>query len=187
MIVTADVLVRHHFSVADFHRMGEVGILPADRRVELIEGDCIAMAPMGSWHIVRLTALHEQLVLALAGRAVVSSQIPVQLGNYSEPEPDIVVLRHPLSRYETRPPATGDVHWLVEIADSTARSDREVKVPLYARHGIPEVWLLDREAGRLVVYREPGAGGYGQVREYRDSGVSPLAFADVVVEVGKLL
>lgn len=185
--MTNDTLVRHHFSVADFHRMGEMGILPADRRLELIEEDCIAMAPMGSWHIVRLTALQEQLILALAGRAVVSSRIPVQLDDYSEPEPDIVVLRHPLTRYETRSPGADDVHFLVEIADTTARSDREVKVPLYARYGIPEVWLLDRQEARLMVYREPGAGVYGQARELRGGSVSPLAFPDVVVEVGKLL
>lgn len=185
--MTTDSLARHHFSVTDFHRMSEMGILPADRRVELIEGDCIAMAPMGSWHIVRLTALQEQLVLALAGRAVVSSQIPIQLGTYSEPEPDIVVLHHPLSRYETRPPGAGDVHFLVEIADSTARSDQEVKVPLYARHGIPEVWLLDREGAKLMVYREPGAGAYRDVKEWRGGSLAPQAFPHVIVKVETLL
>jgi len=185
--MTADTLARHRFSIADFHRMAELGILPSDRRLELIEGDCVTVAPMGSWHMVRLTALQEQLVLALSGRAVVSSQIPIRLGNYSEPEPDIVVLRYPLSRYETTPPGAADVHWLVEIADTTARSDREVKVPLYARHGIPEMWLLDRQAGSLTVHREPRGESYGQVTTVYGGSISPLAFADVGVEVGTLL
>lgn len=158
------LVIRHHLlTVDDYHKMAEAGILGEDDRVELIEGELIEMAPIGSNHagaVIRLVAL---LSSALAGRALISPQNPVRLGGYSEPQPDITVLRFRNDFYRTSHPQPEDVLLLIEVADTTIRYDRDVKIPLYARAGIPEVWLIDLQQERVEIYLQPSSEGYRQI------------------------
>lgn len=178
----------YRFTVEQYHRLGEASVLPVEDRVELIEGRLIEMAPMGSWHAYVVNRLNEGLVLGLAGRAFVSVQSPLVLGNLSEPEPDIALLHPPAGRYRDRLPGPADVWLLIEVADTTLHYDLETKVPLYARHGIPEVWVVAREARRVTVCREPlvEAGRYRQVQTVADGALSPGAFPEVGLEVAEL-
>jgi Uma2 family endonuclease len=159
----ATLIDRWHFTVADYHRMGETGILGAGDRVELIEGEIVAMPPIGSPHGGRVNRLNRLLSAALGDRAVLSPQNPIVLGEHSEPEPDLAVLRPRADFYTESHPQAADALLLIEVADSSIAYDLQVKVPLYARHGIPEVWVVDipdrrvfrfsrlsREAGRYL-------------------------------------
>ena len=155
--------IRHLLTTHDFHRMGEVGIFSEDDRVELIEGELIDMAPIGSLHagtVMRLTSLFNQ---ALDGRAILSPQNPVLLAERSEPQPDIAVLRNRADFYRNFHPAPEDILLLVEVADTSLDYDRDIKMPLYARHGIPEVWLVDLNARHLEVHRHPTRRGYREL------------------------
>ena len=155
--------VRHLLSVHDFHRMGEAGILAGDDRIELMDGGLIDMAPIGSAHAGMVMRLSQRLTLALAGRALVSSQNPVRLDERSEPQPDIAVLRNRRDFYQESHPGPTDVLLIIEIADSSLDYDRDVKVPLYARRGVPEVWLVDLNARHVSIYRRPDGGAYREV------------------------
>ena len=174
---------RHRFSVADFHRMAAVGILSPDDRVELIEGELIRMAPMGNWHAFVVSELHRLLLLGLGERAVVRSQTPLVLGTDSEPEPDVLVLRRRDDQYRDALPEARDVQLLVAVADTTLEVDRGVKLSLYARHGVPEVWIVNRRERQVEMHRQPVAGRYGDVRLRRTGLVAPADFPGLAIAV----
>ena len=176
------------WTVHDYHKMGEIGILRHDDRVELIEGEIVTMPPIGHDHAGGTNRLNMLFAPQLGGRAIVSVQNPVRLSETSEPQPDLLLLRPEPAFYATRKAKPDDVLLLVEISDSTLRHDRDVKVPLYARAGIPEVWLLDLRNDRLRVYREPDEGEYRQVTVLtRGDKIAPLAFPDLTLTVDGLL
>lgn len=158
-----DLLHRHQLTVADYHRMGEADILPEDSRVELIEGEIIDMSPIGSRHAGTVLQLSRILNLAAGRAALVSTQNPVVLGMHSEPEPDIMLLHSREDFYKSSHPQPGDILLIVEVAESSLNYDRQIKIPLYARHGIPEVWLVDIEAKQLCLFLRPGANAYQDV------------------------
>lgn len=180
--------LRKQFTVAEYHTMLEAGILHEDSRVELIEGEIWQMPPIGSYHaggVNRLTAL---LLDLLRGRALVSVQNPVRLSDLSEPQPDFAVLRSRDDYYSSQHPAAADVLLLIEVADSSLEFDRGRKANLYARHGIPEVWLQDLRNAALIVLRDPSSQGYRDVKFFhRGERLSPLAFPDLVIEVDAIL
>ena len=179
--------VQHLLTVGDFYKMGEAGILGPDDRVELIEGALIDMAPIGSPHAGMVTRLNNLFVQALAGRAVLSPQNPVRLGEYSEPQPDLSVLRAREDFYADAHPGPADVLLLIEVADTSVRFDRETKVPLYARHGVPEVWLIDLNARRVEVYRAPTGGAYRErLFPENTETLAPSLLPDVEVALGAL-
>ena len=155
-----DLPRRHRLTVDDYYRMAEVGILDPEARVELIDGEIIDMAPPGSPHAGTVTYLTEVLMRAVDGRAIVLVQNPVRLSQYSEPQPDLALLRPRDDFYRERHPRADDVLLIVEVAASSLRFDRKTKLPLYARHGIPEMWLVDLGGRRLVRYRAPQHGLY---------------------------
>ena len=180
-------VTRRPLSVAEYHRMGEVGILGEHDRVELIEGELVAMSPIGSYHTGTVIALTEALVLALAGRARVSVQSPVQLDEFSEPEPDFAVLRLRPDGYRDALPGAADVLLLIEVADSSLHYDRAVKHALYARHGIPEFWIVNLNAAEVEVCRDPRADGYASIERFgRDASVEPALLPGVAVELAVL-
>jgi Uma2 family endonuclease len=156
---------RHRLSVADYYRMAEVGILAPDARVELIDGEIIDMAPIGSRHNATVNRLAEILKSAAGDTVIVQAQGSISLGAFSEPEPDIALLRRRGDFYWSAQPGAADIVLIVEVAGSSLAYDRDVKVPLYARHGIPEVWLIDIETQRLKRYREPSRNGYALADE----------------------
>jgi len=149
-----------HFTVADYHRMGEVGILREDDRVELIEGEIVAMPPIGSSHGGRVNRLNRLLGAAVGDRAVLSPQNPIVLGERSESEPDLAILRARPDFYTASHPRAEDAHLLVEVAESSLDYDLQVKVPLYAWYGIPEVWVVDIPHQQVLRFRRPEAGRY---------------------------
>lgn len=181
-------LTRRKLDVADYHRMAEAGILGEDDRVELIEGELIEMAPIGSPHAGTVNGLTHLLVRAVGDRAVVAVQNPVRLGPYSEPQPDVALLRPRADSYRGATPITADVLLLIEVADRSLRYDRTVKLPLYARHGISEVWLIDLESRTVEVHREPAGDAYAMAsRAVPGGSLEPallpgvrLAVADIV-------
>jgi len=158
-------LKRYHFNVAEFYRMADAGILTEDDRVELIEGEIIEMSPTGSRHAACVERVN-RLLNRLAGEdAIVRVQSPVRLNDFSEPQPDVTLLRPREDFYERAHPAPGDVLLVVEVADTSAAYDRGVKVSLYARSVIPEMWLVDLSREKIEVYAQPAGGSYQQMAE----------------------
>lgn len=182
-------VARRRLDVNEYRRMGEAGILHEDDRVELIEGVLVEMAAVGGPHIGVVIRLNRLLPPLVAGRAEVSVQNPVRLGDHSEPEPDIALLRPRADDYGSGlPPLAEDVLLLIEVSDSTLRYDRTVKQPLYARHSIPEVWVVDLQGGVVEVCRGPSKEGYGSVtREGRGAVLEPAGLPGVRVGVDEVL
>ena len=182
------VQAQHRFSVGDYYRMAETGVLKPDDRVELLDGRIIDMSPIGPFHggsVNRLIRLFGKLS---NGRWLVSAQNPVHLDDYSEPQPDLMLLKPATDDYTSRHPVPDDVFLLIEVADSSLQLDREEKLPAYGRAGIREVWILNLSDKTLEVYRDPHFAGYSSNRTLRAGDkASPLAFADASVDVGELL
>jgi Uma2 family endonuclease len=154
--------LRRLLTVDEYHRMGEAGILTDDDRVELIEGELVAMAPIGSEHVAATNALNHLLVLAVGDLGIVSVQNPVRLTRHSEPQSDFAVLK-PRDDYWTTLPRPEDTMLAVEVANTSLDYDRNVKLALYARSGIPEVWIVNLAAAEVEVYRSPVADSYTSV------------------------
>ena len=155
-----------------------------DERIELIDGLLVAVSPQGPLHAEAVTRLNTLLLPRLLGRATVRIQLPLGVGPVSEPEPDVAVVS--LATYSHAHPEAA--HLVVEVADSSVATDRLIKSRLYARHGIPEYWLLDLRRRSVEVFRAPQEGIYTDVFSADEAGhVSPLAFPDVVLSVRDLL
>jgi len=162
---------RHRLTLADYHRLGEAGILNEDDRVELLEGQLVDMSPIGPRHALAVEALNDLLVRAVGGRAWLKPQNPIELDDGSEPQPDIALVRRPWQGYPTAHPRPGDVFLLVEVADSSLEVDRGAKLELYAKAGIPELWIVDLTTDGVFVYRNPSGDRYRTVTRIEPSGV----------------
>ena len=158
---------RYRFTVDEFARMGEAGIFTEDDRVELIDGEIVAMAPIGPLHAGLVSRLNQLIVTRVAGRAHVSVQNPVRLDPHTEPQPDLVVARPRKTFYTDRHPEPGDILLVVEVADSSLGYDRTEKAPRYGRAGIPELWIVDAAAAAVTAHTEPGPEGYATRRVLR--------------------
>ena len=178
---------RRRFTVKEYYSLADVGILDRDARVELIEGDILEMPPIGPAHADVVTRLSTALTLAVGDRAQVRTQLPVRLGETSEPEPDICVVT-PRDVYYHRHPEPDDVLLVVEVSETSATYDRVKKGRLYSRSWVPEYWLIDIAAGTLEVYRSPGPEGYTEKAEHRKGArVSPQGLPDVAIDPGDVL
>ena len=166
------VIRRHRYTVDEYYRMGDSGILKQGDRVELIEGEIVDMVPVGSAHVGVVNRLNRLLVQALGDRAIVSVQNPVRLSAFSEPEPDIALLRPRDDFYSGAHPGPTNVLLIIEVSDSSLDYDRDVKLPLYARHEIPVVWLIDIQRKQLLVFRSPTREGYRDQLVFTSSEVS---------------
>jgi Uma2 family endonuclease len=181
-------VAKHRFTVDEYHRMAAAGILGEDDRVELIEGEIIEMSPIGSGHAARVKRLNRLLVRRLGDRAIVQVQDPVVLGRFSEPGPDLAVLKPRDDFYAERHPQPADTLLVVEVADSSRAFDRTVKAPLYARHGIPEMWVVDVIDQVVEIYRRPLRGAYREVaRCGRTQRVTMAAFPRLSFRVADIL
>ena len=173
---------RHRLDVDEYHCMAEAGIFGDNKRIELIDGDLIDMAPIGQGHAGVVNGLTEALFVACAGRATVSPQNPVRIDRSSEPQPDLAVLRRRADFYVTgEPPGPADVLLLIEVADSSLRFDRTVKLPLYARAGIAEFWLVDLKRRVVDVYRAPSGDSYAEATTHRPGDSLALVLAPEIV------
>jgi Uma2 family endonuclease len=178
----------HRFTVEDYERMGSVGIIREDARVELLDGQVITMSPIGPPHGGCVTATSRLLTFRAGERAIVMVQSAVRLDRHSEPEPDIAVVRPRPDCYRTSHATPPDMFLLIEVGDSSARFDREIKAPMYARAGVPELWLVDLLAEEVQVCRAPGLAGYADVStRRRGERLSPSALPDVVITVDEIL
>lgn len=188
-ILDEEILVRRRrFTVDEYYRMAEAGVLHEDDRVELIDGEVISMSPIGNRHGAAVDRLTELLVLRLAPRATVKVQNPLRIDQHSEPQPDLVVARRREDFYAAGHPRPDDTLLVVEVGDTSARFDRVVKAPLYARSGVPEVWLVDVVADEVRVLRAPGPEGYtDDAVKRRGEVISPGAFPDLVLRVDDVL
>jgi Uma2 family endonuclease len=166
---------RHRITVEEYHRMAEVGLLAPDARVELIEGAIVDMPPIGSRHASVVSRLDKLLLYAVGERAITRCQLPIRLSELSEPQPDLALVAPLEDYYEHRLPTAADTLLIVEVSDTTLRYDRHTKLPLYARHGVPECWLFDTEVRQLHVFRNPAAGAYGEMISTHSPGVIPIS------------
>jgi Uma2 family endonuclease len=178
-------IVRFRFTTDEYEQMIAAGILTEEDRVELIEGEIIEMSPIGDDHVFAANNLTELFVTKLSGRAVVSIQNPIRLSARSRPQPDVALWR-PTKRRSL--PGLDDILLLIEISDSILAFDRDVKLPLYAKAGIEEVWIVNLVDDRIEVYRQPSEEGYRSV-EFAgpDDVVSSLSFPGVELSVEAIL
>ena len=176
-------------TVEEYQRMAEVGILHPDEKVELIAGQIIRkMSPQGSPHAAAITRTNRLFSKGLGDNVLVRLQLPVRLNDFSEPEPDLAVVKADTLDYDDHHPTAEDVYLIVEIADRTLKSDLTVKQKDYARSGIKDYWVLDVNNRRLYVYREPTKSGYQQemILEEDDS-IASRQFPDCVIRVAEML
>jgi Uma2 family endonuclease len=158
--VATPTFTLHKFTVEKYRRMGEAGIFPPDARVELIEGEVVKMSPLGKRHAACVARLNRTLTLSLQQVALVWTQNPIDLNEYSEPQPDLALLKPRDDFYERAHPKPEDIPIIIEVSDSTLEYDRRVKVPLYARAGIPEVWIVNLADERVEMFADPSGGAY---------------------------
>ena len=181
-------LARRRFTVDEYHRMARTGILTEADRVELIEGEIIQLTPIGQRHAACVAQLTRRLIHALGDRALVWPRNPVRLPRDTEPQPDVTLLRPRPDDYFRHPANPEDVLLLIEVADISYRYDRGVKLPLYARAGVPEVWIIDLTHEVVEIHRQPGPRGYGSTHRVERGGtLTPLAFDDVVLAAANIL
>jgi len=167
--------------------MVAAGVLTKYDRIELIEGEMFDMAPMGTRHSVMTSRLHEMFVLAVGRSATVVGGGPVNLGDFSEPQPDLMLLKRRADFYSGKIPEAADVLLLIEVSDSSLAYDQSVKSGLYARYGVAEYWVVDIEGKRVVTYREPAAAKYGHQADFTAAAtVAAQAFPDIKINVGDL-
>ena len=168
--------------------MAETGVLKPAARVELLDGQIIDMSPIGPFHgglVIRLIRLFNKLS---RGRWIISAQNPLRLGDHSEPQPDVMLLKPATDDYTSRHPQPDDVFLLIEVSDTTVDYDREEKLPAYARAGIGEVWIVNLVEQTIEVYREPHFTGYGAKTILRAGDQArPQAFPNDAVDVAELL
>jgi Uma2 family endonuclease len=153
-------VLRRLFAVDEFHRMAEAGVFGDADRLELVDGEVVQMTPIGSRHAGCVMSLNDWFGQHVQARAIVSVQNPVVLSEQTEVYPDIALLKRRSDFYSHSLPRPADVLLIVEVADTTADYDRQVKLPRYARVGIPEVWVLDLPQGAIDVYRQPAGAAY---------------------------
>ncbi len=182
------VQTQHRFSVKDYYRMAETGVLRPDARVELLDGRIIDMSPIGPFHGGVTKYLNKLFSAAANGRWLTQVQDPVHLDDHSEPEPDLALLKPAADFYRRRHPQPEDVFLLVEVSDATLATDQEDKLPAYGRAGIAEVWIVNLNELTVEVYRDPNFAGYAAKTILRAGDqASPQAFPDTAVDVAELL
>lgn len=181
-------LQKRKFIVKEYHQMAEFGILKEDDRVELIAGEIVQMAPIGIPHagcVRRLDMIFNNL---LRGKVIVDTQNPINLSYDSEPEADLILLRWRDDCYAEKHPQPEDILLLIEVADSTIKYDREIKIPLYAENGIYEVWLIDINQQLVEVYRQAEGNIYQNVQQFfRGDNLTIEAFNDINLTVNEIL
>jgi Uma2 family endonuclease len=183
-----DTVAFRRFSAEEYHRLGEIGVLGARERVELLDGFLIDMPPIGYRHEYVSSTLANLIVRAVGAGEIIRTNSPISLSTNSEPQPDVIVLQAPPTRYRDRLPGPADVLLLIEVADSSRAYDRGPKAQVYADAGIEELWIVDLVAAELLVLREPRAEGYAStVVLRRGDRISPTRLPSVVVEVSAFL
>ncbi len=179
---------RYRFTVDQYHRMDEAGVFPPDCRVELVDGEIFEMSPISPWHSGVVNRLNHRFVTGLGERAVVHPQNPTIVDRHSEPQPDLMLLKPRADFYDTTHPTPKDALLVVEVAHTSLAHDRQRKVPLYAKRGVSEVWIVNRRADAIEVFRDPSARGYReQFKRVRGEEIAPAASPDLRLSVDDVL
>ncbi|MFO1039921.1 MAG: Uma2 family endonuclease [Geminicoccaceae bacterium] len=179
--------LRHRFDVEAYHRMGEAGVFAPGDRVELIEGEIVDMAPIGSGHGGTLNRLGRLAAWAVAeGRVLASTQNPLRLDAHNEPQPDLMLLRPRPDDYRDAHPTAADVLLLVEVAESSLAFDRGPKLALYARHAVPEVWIVDLAGRAVEIFRSPRPAGYAERLRLTEGTAVPVLVPGLSIDVAAL-
>lgn len=181
----SEVTVRR-FDVEAYHRMGEAGIFTGEDRVELVDGRIVEMSPIGAAHANCIVWITRHLVNHFGSDAAVHVQNPLRVSQHDEVQPDLVVARSGLPRQQMLSPR--DVILVIEVSDTTLRYDRNVKLPLYARAGIGEFWIVDLQGMAIERHSEPAEGGYQvSLRVERGREIESLAAPGLLFSVGEVL
>ena len=182
------VPTRRRFTIHDYHRMADAGVLAPDERVELLDGEIVEMSPIGSRHAGIVDRLNMLFARRLGHHVIVRVQNPIVLDDYSEPQPDLTLLRARPDYYVGAHPRPADVLLAIEVMDSSASYDRSLKLPLYARKRLRELWLVDLPGAAVDVYRRPTASGYREhQRLTRGQRLTALAFPRIHFRVADIL
>jgi Uma2 family endonuclease len=174
---------RHRLTVDQYLRMGVLGLFAPEARVELIEGEVFDMVPIGDGHNGKVDRLNRILTVAVRERAIVRTQGSIRLGEFSMPQPDLALLAPREDFYESGGPSPADILLVVEVSDSTLRFDCDVKLPLYARHGIPEAWIVDVQRRELRVCRTPRDGNYVEQDVVAAGGISLVGLPGLLLDL----
>jgi len=186
--VVQDWIPRHRITVDEYYRMAEVGLLPPDARVELIEGEIIDMPPIGSTHGGTVMQLDRLMTRAVGDEAYVFVQSAVRLSTSSEPLPDIALVKPRADFYKKKHPTASDTLLIVEVSETSLRYDRQIKIPLYARHGLPEVWIVDLSGGKIHFFRSLEDNAYTQITSAAQPGLVALpGLPGMQVDLSELL
>jgi Uma2 family endonuclease len=176
------------FTVDEYYKMADAGILAEDERTELIDGEIIEMSPIGVRHAAAVMRVTNLLIPLFKGKALLGPQLPLRLNDFNEPQPDIALLKPRKDCYGSRHPGPKDALLVLEISDSSLKYDRGVKLGIYARAGIRELWIADLRGSVLHVYRQPSAGVYKSARQFRrGESTACLAFPKVAIRVDEIL
>ncbi len=188
MPYTVPLQISGPFTVDDFLHMFESGLLDGDARVELLDGLVVAMNPPGPPHASCVNRLNDRFIRAAPGRVTVSVQNAVKLDLRSMPLPDLAILPYRRDGYATAHAGPSDILLCIEVMDSSADRDRRIKVPLYARAGIRELWLVDLREGQMEVHLDPGPQGFASVRWVsRGESLTPHLLPDVTLDADDIL
>jgi Uma2 family endonuclease len=188
-LIEGEIIEKHpagkrRFTVDEYYRMAEAGILFEDDHVELIEGEVIEMTPIGGRHAACVDRLTKILVQRVGDAAIVRVQGPIRLSDNTEPQPDVALLRLRTDFYAEAHPTPEDVLLIIEVSETSLEYDREMKVPLYARAGIPEVWVVDLAGEKVHTYSRPIDGSYGDTRSAgRSDSIVPQALPSLALNV----
>lgn len=175
---------RKKFTTDEYHQLIETGLLKEGDRVELLEGEIINMAAMGSFHAGCVNRLTHLFTKAFSGEAIISVQNPISISKYSEPEPDFALLRPREDFYTESHPRPEDIYLIVEISVSSLEYDRGFKLPLYARAGIKEAWVVNLDESCVEVYTKPSEHEYDMMEKFRRGDVVKLRmFPDNALDV----
>jgi Uma2 family endonuclease len=182
-------LAKHLFTVSEYERMGETGILAPDARVELLEGEIIEMSPIGSRHAACVDLISDVFHEQLRGKAIVRIQSPIVLDDFSEPEPDVSVLTFREDYYRSAHPRPRDVLLVIEVSETTIQFDRQVKTRLYASAGIPELLIVSLPDEHAEYYSRPERASYQGTKILRrsdrfESAIVPGLTLDVETILG---
>lgn len=165
---------RQPITVEEYYTRAQIGLIDPDARVELIEGEVVDMAPIGNWHCFAVDLLAERLFAPAKGKAIVRVQSALRLSDVTELQPDLSLLKMRKDRYRDSQACGPDALLVVEVSDTTLRKDLDVKMPLYARHGVPEVWVVDLQNDRVRFHRTPQGGRYRDVTSASRPGRTPV-------------
>jgi len=179
---------RQPMTVEEYYTRAQIGLIDPDARVELIEGEVVDMAPIGNRHGYAVDLLAERLLALAQGKAIVRVQGALRLSDITEVQPDISLLKMRTDRYRESQACGSDALLVIEVSDTTLRKDLHVKTPLYARHGVPEVWIVDLENNRIRFHRAPGGGRYRDITSASKPGTTPVpGLAGAEIDLAALL